>query len=76
MRIVREPEPDKRQTDRLPPSSERGVMWWDKNSWRAVQGDGGRTEYAPTTWLLSYWMGRHYRYIHRTAGSRAARLTG
>ncbi len=63
LRIVYEPELDKRQTDRLPPPSERGVMRWDKNPWYAVQGNGGRTECAPTTWLLPYWMGRYCGYL-------------
>ena len=64
LRMVHEPELDKRQTDRLPPPSERGVMRWDRNPWRAVQGDGGHSEAAPTTWLLPYWMGRHCGYIN------------
>lgn len=63
VRLVREPEVEFRQTDRLLPPSERGVMRWDRNPWRAVQGDGGKTECAPTVWLLPYWMGRYYGYI-------------
>ena len=59
LRLVRVPEIEHVQTDRLPPASERGVMRWDDNPWRAVQGDGGRTESDGVYWLLPYWMGRH-----------------
>ena len=51
------------ETSRLVPPGERGIMRWDKNPWKAVQGDGGRTEASPTFWLLPYWMGRYYGYI-------------
>jgi len=61
--IVRVPELELLQTDRLPPPSERGVIRWDENPWRAVQGDGGHTESDGVWWLLPYWMGRHYGYI-------------
>jgi hypothetical protein len=61
--IVRVPELEELQTDRLPPPSERGVIRWDENPWRAVQGDGGHTESDGVWWLLPYWMGRHYGYI-------------
>lgn len=63
LRIVRTPEWEFRQTDRLLPPSERGVIRWDENPWRAVQGDGGRTESDGVWWLLPYWMSRHYGYI-------------
>ena len=63
LRFVRAPEIEPLQTNRLIPASERGVMRWDKNPWEAVQGDGGRSEWCPTFWLLPYWMGRHYEYI-------------
>lgn len=63
IRIVRTPEWEHFQTDRLLPSSERGVIRWDENPWRAVQGDGGHTESAGVWWLLPYWMGRYYGYI-------------
>ncbi len=53
------------ETSRLLPPGERGIMRWDKNPWKAVQGDGGRTEASPTFWLLPYWMGRYYGYINK-----------
>jgi hypothetical protein len=63
LKLVRAPEIAPWQTDRLPPPSERGVMRWDENPWRAVQGDGGHTESDGVFWLLPYWMGRYYGYI-------------
>ena len=63
LKLVRYPEIDRWQTDRLPPPSERGVMRWDDNPWTAVQGDGGHTESDGVFWLLPYWMGRYYGYI-------------
>jgi len=63
LRIVRLPEWEMVQTDRLVPFSERGIIRWDENPWRAVQGDGGRTESDGVWWLLPYWMGRYYGYI-------------
>jgi hypothetical protein len=63
IRIVRTPEWEMVQTDRLVPLSERGLIRWDENPWRAVQGDGGRTESDGVWWLLPYWMGRYYGYI-------------
>ena len=62
--IVRTPEWEHLQTDRLPPPSERGVIRWDENPWTAVQGDGGNTESDGVWWLLPYWMGRYYGYIN------------
>ena len=63
IRILRTPEWEHLQTSRLLPPSERGVMRWDENPWRAVQGDGGNTESDGVWWLLPYWMGRYYGYI-------------
>ncbi|MGQ9487556.1 MAG: ligand-binding sensor domain-containing protein [Armatimonadota bacterium] len=63
LKLVRRPEMESWQTDRLPPPSERGVMRWDENPWVAVQGDGGQTESDGVFWLLPYWMGRYYGYI-------------
>jgi len=63
MRVVRLPEFEHHQTDRLPPPDERGVMRWDENPFRAVQGDGGRSESDGVYWLLPYWMGRYYGFI-------------
>jgi hypothetical protein len=62
-RVVRTPELECLQTNRLPPASERGVMRWDNNPWETVQGDGGETESDGVYWLLPYWMGRYYGYI-------------
>jgi streptogramin lyase len=63
LRIVRTPELEMLQTNRLLPPDERGVIRWDENPFRAVQGDGGRTESDGVWWLLPYWMGRYYGYI-------------
>jgi len=63
VRIVRTPEWEHVQADRLLPLSERGVIRWDENPWRAVQGDDGHTESDGVWWLLPYWMGRYYGYI-------------
>ncbi|MBN2593642.1 MAG: hypothetical protein JXA81_09065 [Sedimentisphaerales bacterium] len=63
IRIVRTPEWESLQTNRLLPPSERGVIRWDDNPWKAVQGDGGHTESDGVWWLLPYWMGRYYGYI-------------
>jgi len=63
LHIVRTPELEQLQTNRLPPPSERGVIRWDENPWRVVQGDGGHTESDGVWWLLPYWMGRYYGYI-------------
>jgi hypothetical protein len=63
LRLTRKPELEYVQTNRLLPPSERGVPRTDENPWRAVQGDGGRTESDGVFWLLPYWMGRHYGFI-------------
>jgi hypothetical protein len=63
IKIVRMPEWENLQTNRLLPPSERGVIRWDENPWKAIQGDGGHTESDGVWWLLPYWMGRHYGYI-------------
>ncbi|MBN1807013.1 MAG: hypothetical protein JW837_17325 [Sedimentisphaerales bacterium] len=61
--IVRIPELEMRQTDRLLPPDESGVIRWDENPLNDVQGDGGHTESDGVWWLLPYWMGRYYGYI-------------
>jgi len=61
--IVRVPELEVLQTNRLLPLSERGVIRWDENPRRVIQGDGGKTESDGVWWLLPYWMGRCYGYI-------------
>ncbi len=63
LHLVRRPELESIQTDRLLPPSERGVMRWDNNPWKAVQGDVGWTESSGAWWLLPYWMGRYYGFI-------------
>jgi len=64
LRIVRTPELEMLQTNRLLPPDECGVIRWDENPWRAVQGDGGHTESDGVWWLLPYWAGRYYGYIN------------
>lgn len=61
--LVREPEIDPLQTDRMLPASERAIMRWDKNPWMAVSGNGGHSESAGTYWLTPYWMGRYFGFI-------------
>ena len=61
--LVRVPEIDPLQTDRLLPPSERDIMRWDKNPWAAMQGDNGNTESSGVAWLYPYWMGRYYGFI-------------
>lgn len=57
--LTRSPILEDIQTSRLVPPSERGIMRWDNNPWKAVQGDGGYTESDGVYWLLAYWMGRY-----------------
>lgn len=61
--LVREPEVETVQTNHLLPVDERGTVRWDENPWRAVQGDGGASERAPTFWLFPYWLGRYAGWI-------------
>ncbi len=63
VRLVRVPELDILQTDRLLPASERPVMRWDRNPYEATGGDGGGTESSGVYWLMPYWMGRYYGFI-------------
>ena len=70
IRLVRVPEFESVQTNRILPASERGIMRWDKNPWVAVQGDGGHSERCPSYWLLPYWMGRYYGYIDPPSGTK------
>ncbi|MHC4728029.1 MAG: ligand-binding sensor domain-containing protein [Planctomycetota bacterium] len=63
LRIVRTPELEMLQTNRCLPPDESGVIRWDENPFRAVQGDGGHTESDGVWWLLPYWAGRYYGYI-------------
>lgn len=69
MKLVRSPEIEPLQTNRVAPASERGVIRWDKNPWMAVHGDGGISEWAPTFWLFPYWMGRYCGYLSPSAKS-------
>jgi hypothetical protein len=61
--LVRRPEIEAVQTDRLLPASERGIIRWDCNPWAAVDGDGGTAESSTVFWLLPYWMGRYHGFI-------------
>ena len=63
IQIVRTPELEQLQTNRLLSPSERGVIRWDDNPWKAVQGDGGNSESDGVWWLLPYWIGRYCGYI-------------
>jgi len=63
LQIVRKPILEDLQTNRLVPPSERGIMRWDNNPWRTVQGDGGYTESDGVYWMLAYWVGRYYKLI-------------
>jgi hypothetical protein len=65
--LVRRPMLEPRQTSRMLPPSERGVMRWDKNPWSVISGDfsdeQGSLESSGVFWLLPYWMGRYYGFI-------------
>ncbi|MBK7106943.1 MAG: regulator [Ignavibacteriae bacterium] len=61
--LTRIPIMEDLQTNKLVSPSERGIMRWDNNPWRAVQGDGGLTESDGVYWRLAYWMGRYYKLI-------------
>lgn len=63
LQITRKPIMEDLQTSRLVPPSERGIMRWDNNPWKAVQGDGGHTESDGVYWMLAYWIGRYYKLI-------------
>lgn len=63
LHIVRRPIMEDLQTSRLVSPSERGIMRWDNNPWKAVQGDGGYTESDGVYWMLAYWVGRYYKLI-------------
>ncbi|MBK8946245.1 MAG: regulator [Ignavibacteriae bacterium] len=61
--LTRTPILEDIQTHKLIPPSERGIMRWDNNPWRAVQGDGGMTESDGVYWRLAYWLGRYIKLI-------------
>jgi len=63
LNLTRSPILEDIQTSRLVPPGERGIMRWDKNPWKAIQGDGGYTESDGVYWLLAYWMGRYHGFI-------------
>ncbi|HOD94731.1 MAG TPA: two-component regulator propeller domain-containing protein [Candidatus Hydrogenedentes bacterium] len=67
LNLVRWPELDKWQVDRLLPADERFTMRWDKNPYEAVAGDGGHRESTGVHWLLPYWMGRYFGFIEGAA---------
>ena len=66
VQCVRKPILEVLSTARLLPPSERDCFRWDKNPWEAIGGDGGHTVWAPTYWLLPYWMGRYCGFINTT----------
>jgi len=61
--IVRRPILEDLQTNRILPPSERATVRWDKNPYQALAGESGHTEWAPTFWLMAYWMGRYHGLI-------------
>jgi len=61
--MTRNPIMEDLQTNRLVPPSERGIMRWDNNPWRANQGANGRLESDGVYWMLAYWTGRYYELI-------------
>lgn len=63
IRLVRAPEIEPLQTERMLPPSERGVIRWDENPWCAVRGENGQQESDGVYWMLPYWMGRYYGFI-------------
>lgn len=63
VRLVRRPQIERWQVDRLLPPSERAILKWDSNPYDAVAGEDSRTENCATYWLLPYWMGRYYGII-------------
>ena len=63
LKLVREPQIEELQVDRILPPSERATMRWDGNPWSAVHGENGMSESSGVHWLLPYWMGRAYGFI-------------
>lgn len=63
LELVRKPILEELQTSRLLPPSERATVRWDKNPWEAIGGHGGHSEWAPTFWLMAYWLGREAGFI-------------
>jgi hypothetical protein len=63
LRLVRAPEIEPLQTERMLPPSERFTIRWDQNPWAAVNGEKGEQESDGVYWMLPYWMGRYYGFI-------------
>lgn len=63
VRLLRRPEAEELQVDRLLPPDERAVHRWDRNPYAVARGDGGHTEHSPAYWLLPYWMGRYHGFV-------------
>lgn len=59
VRLVRKPYADAWQVDCVLPASERAILKWDANPYRAVDGEDGRTESPAASWLFPYWIGRY-----------------
>ena len=66
IKVIRFPELESLQTDRMLPLSEISFYRWDRNPWYVVQGDGGVNEGDGVFWLLPYWMGRYLGFIERS----------
>lgn len=69
--LVGNPVIEGENTSRLLPPSERGVIGWDGNPYRATEGGGAGAECEPHFWLLPYWMGRYHRLITEPQQARA-----
>lgn len=63
LQLVRRPQAEQFQTDRLLPPSENCVLKWDHNPYLVRGGEGGHAELCPAFWLWGYWMGRYHGYI-------------
>lgn len=59
VRLVRRPYADAWQVDRVLPASERAILKWDANPYRAIDGEGGETESPAASWLMPFWLARY-----------------
>jgi hypothetical protein len=44
------------------PYDEGAFLQWDQNPY-VLDGGSGYIEYAPSTWLISYWLARYFEFI-------------